>query len=135
MPDFGLPDKTLATIREILAETPAVEKAILYGSRAKGNYRPGSDIDLTLVGAQLDLRILGDIAARLEESPIPYLVDLSLWSQLNHAGLREHIERVGKVFYERREVRVGEKAGWVTKTLGEVCDVMNGGTPKTGVPE
>ena len=106
MPDFGLPDKTLATIRQILAESPAVEKAILYGSRAKGNYRPGSDIDLTLVGDQLDLRILGDIATRLEESPIPYFVDVSLWKQLNHAGLREHIERVGVIFYQRVDAEV-----------------------------
>ena len=102
MPDFGLPDKTLAAIRQILADFPAVEKAILYGSRAMGNYRPGSDIDLTLFGDQLDLRILGEIAARLEESPIPYQVDLSLWSRLDHAGLREHIERVGVVFYQRK---------------------------------
>jgi predicted nucleotidyltransferase len=69
--------------------------------RAKVNYRPGSDIDLTLIGNQLDYRLLGEIAAKLEESPIPYQVDLSLWSQLDHAGLREHIERVGVVFYER----------------------------------
>lgn len=101
MSNFGLPDKTLAAIRQILADCPAVEKAILYGSRAKGNYRPGSDIDLTLIGEQLDLRILGDITARLEESPIPYQVDLSLWKQLDHAGLREHIERVGVIFYQR----------------------------------
>jgi predicted nucleotidyltransferase len=101
MPEFGLPDKTLAVIRQILAGYSAVEKAILYGSRAKGNYRPGSDIDLTLIGNQLDYRLLGEIAAKLEESPIPYQVDLSLWSQLDHAGLREHIERVGVVFYER----------------------------------
>lgn len=101
MPDFGLPDSTLATIRQILADCPAVDKAILYGSRANGNYRPGSDIDLTLIGAQLDLRTLGELASRLEESPIPYQVDLSLWKQLDHAKLREHIERVGVVFYQR----------------------------------
>lgn len=101
MPDFGLPDNTLATIRHILADCPAVEKAILYGSRAKGNYRPGSDIDLTLIGEQLDLRILGELAARLEESPIPYQVDLSLWQQLNYAKLRDHIERVGVIFFQR----------------------------------
>ncbi|MBS3936197.1 MAG: nucleotidyltransferase domain-containing protein, partial [Sulfuritalea sp.] len=80
---------------------PAVEKAVIYGSRAKGNHRPGSDIDLTLFGAGLDLDMLGQIAARLDESPIPYRVDLSLFSQIDHAGLREHIERVGRVFYER----------------------------------
>jgi predicted nucleotidyltransferase len=101
MSEYGLPDKTVAIVRQILADFPAVERAILYGSRAKGNYRPGSDIDLTLFGDQLDLRILGEIAARLEESPIPYQVDLSLWSQLDHAGLREHIERVGVIFFQR----------------------------------
>lgn len=101
MPDFGLPDTTLTAIRQILADFPAVEKAILYGSRAKGDYRHGSDIDMTLVGDELDFRILGEIAARLEDSPIPYQVDLSLWNQLDHAGLREHIERVGVVLYQR----------------------------------
>lgn len=101
MPDFGLPDTTLAIIRQILADFPEVEKAILYGSRAKGNYQHGSDIDLTLMGDQLDLRLLGEIAARLDESPIPYMVDLSLRDRLNHAGLKAHIEQVGVVFYQR----------------------------------
>lgn len=100
MQNFGLPDKTLATIRHILAECPAVEKAILYGSRAKGNHRPGSDIDLTLIGDRLDLNILGELSTRLDESPIPYQVDLSLWSRIDNAKLREHIERVGVVFYQ-----------------------------------
>lgn len=108
MPDFGLSDTTLATIRQILAACPAVEKAILYGSRAKGNYRPGSDIDLTLIGEQLDSHLLGKIAANLGESPIPYQVDLSLWKQLDHAKLREHIERVGVVFYQRPSAAVGK---------------------------
>lgn len=101
MAEFGLPETTTDTIRRILAEVPAVEKAVIYGSRAKGNYRPGSDIDLTLFGAGLDLDMLGQITARLDESPIPYQVDLSIFDRLDHAELREHIERVGKVFYER----------------------------------
>ena len=103
MPEFGLPDKTLAVIRQILGSFPAVDKAILYGSRAMGNFKPGSDIDLTLVGDGLDSHILAEIAARLEESPIPYLVDLCHWNGLNHALLREHIERVGVVFYRRAQ--------------------------------
>lgn len=111
MPDFGLPETTLAAIRHILADCPAVEKAILYGSRAKGDFKPGSDIDLTLLGDRLDFRILGELAARLEESPIPYQVDLSLWDQLDHAKLREHIERVGVVFYQRSSAGEGEVQG------------------------
>ena len=101
MQNFGLPDKTRAYIRQILSGCPAVEKAILYGSRAKGNHRPGSDIDLTLIGDRLDLKMLGDLTSKLKESPIPYQVDLSLWSLIDHAGLREHIERVGVIFYQR----------------------------------
>lgn len=106
MPEFGLPDATLAVIRQILAACPAVEKAVLYGSRAKGTFRPGSDIDLTLFGDRLDLRMLTDIATRLEESSIPYQVDLSLWKLVDHAALREHIERVGVVFYQQYEEKV-----------------------------
>ena len=101
MAEFGLPDKAVTTIRQIFADFPAIEKAVLYGSRAKGNYRPGSDIDLTLFGEQLDFNLLGTIAARLDESSIPYQVDLSLWNRLDHTKLREHIERVGVIFYQR----------------------------------
>ena len=101
MPEFGLPDKTITLIRQTLAAFPAVEKAVLYGSRSNGTYRRGSDIDLTLIGDQLDLFLLGKIAGRLDESPIPYQVDLSLWSLIDNVKLREHIERVGVVFYRR----------------------------------
>ena len=99
-PEFGLPPATLEAIRRILAEVPAVKKAVIYGSRAKGTYRPGSDIDLTLFGDGLDLDILGRIASRLHESPIPYQVDLSIFELIDHAGLRDHIQRVGQPFYE-----------------------------------
>jgi len=99
-PEFGLPPATLEAIRRILAEVPAVKKAVIYGSRAKGTYRPGSDIDLTLFGDGLDLDTLGRIATRLYESPIPYQVDLSIFELIDHAGLREHIQRVGQPFYE-----------------------------------
>lgn len=99
MSEYGLSDKTVALIRQILEDFPAVEKAVLYGSRAKGTYRHGSDIDLTLFGEHLDLQVLAEIAVRLEDLPIPYQVDLSLWEQIAHEGLREHIMRVGVVFY------------------------------------
>ena len=99
-PEFGLPPATLEAIRRILAEVPAVKKAVIYGSRAKGTYRPGSDIDLTRLGDGLDVDILGRIATRLHESPIPYQVDLSIFELIDHAGLREHIQRVGQPLYE-----------------------------------
>jgi len=99
-PDFGLSPRAVATIRAILATEPAVRKAVIFGSRAKGNYRPGSDIDLALYGAGLDLDALGRLSARLDESPLPYQVDLCLYDAIDNPALREHIDRVGKLFYE-----------------------------------
>jgi predicted nucleotidyltransferase len=98
---FGLSPKVAGTIRKILAAFPEVEKAVIYGSRAKGTHKPGSDIDLTLFGDRLTSDIRSRIAARLDDSPIPHTIDLSLYAELDHAKLREHIDRVGVVFYER----------------------------------
>lgn len=99
--EFGLSDATLATVRGILERYPAVEQAIVYGSRAKGNYKTGSDIDLTLIGAGLDFDTLGSIAGDLDDSDIPYKVDLSILANITNPNLVEHIQRVGMVFYER----------------------------------
>lgn len=99
--EFGLPDSTLAAVHQILAACPQVETAILYGSRAKGNYKPGSDIDLTLTGDGLGYAELSRIADELEESDIPYQVDLSILAQIENPNLRAHIQRVGKVFYRQ----------------------------------
>lgn len=103
--EFGLPDGTCSTVRQILASYPQIEKAVLYGSRAKGNYKAGSDIDLTLFGTALNHTLLMSISTALEESDIPYTVDLSLFDQIETPTLREHIERVGQVFYVRGRIR------------------------------
>jgi predicted nucleotidyltransferase len=100
---FGLSDNTCATIRAILAGYPAIAKAVIYGSRAKGNYTPGSDIDLTLMGDALDFKVLSAVASALDESDIPYTVDVSGFDRIENPALREHIERVGMVFYERED--------------------------------
>ena len=97
----GLSDATLASVRAILATCPAVEKALVYGSRAKGHFRPGSDIDLTLVGHQLTQDMLSHLVGQFEESNLPYQVDLSIQQDIDNPSLLEHIERVGKVLYER----------------------------------
>lgn len=99
--EFGLSEKTCATIRQILGQHPEVEKAVIYGSRAKGNYKNGSDIDLTLIGDALDYKLLASVASALDDSYIPYTVDLSLFEKIDNPALREHIERVGRVFYQR----------------------------------
>ena len=85
----------------MFARFPAVDKAVLYGSRAMGTYKVGSDIDLALYGDRLTLPQLAAISSELDDLLLPYTIDLSVFAMLNNADLREHIGRVGKVFYER----------------------------------
>lgn len=100
--DCGLPPAAIARIQEVLARFPNIDKAVLYGSRAMGTYKTGSDIDLTLYGATLTMQNLAAISSELDDLLLPYTMDLSLFAMLNNADLREHIGRVGKVFYARK---------------------------------
>ena len=105
MPNFGLSSKNIHTVRQILVDYPAIEKAVIYGSRAKGTQKPGSDIDLTLFGEEITSAMLRQITARLHESAIPYTVDLSIYTELDNVNLREHIDRVGRTFYARDDAK------------------------------
>lgn len=87
-------------MRSILASKSAVEQAVIYGSRAKGNYKPGSDIDWTLLGPQLTADHLSHLDRAFDESNIPYMVDLSIHADIDNPKLLAHIERVGQVFYK-----------------------------------
>lgn len=99
-PRFGLPSATVERIGEVLAQHPRVERAVIYGSRAKGTHQPGSDIDLTLFGEGLQYEDLLALTGELDDLLLPYMIDLSIFDRLDHAGLRDHIERVGQTFYE-----------------------------------
>ena len=101
---FGLPNQTINTLQEILQKHKKIDKAVIYGSRAKGNYRAGSDIDLTLFGAELDYQDLMTINSEIFDSSIPYLVDLSIFDLIVNEDLREHINRVGKEFWRRKSI-------------------------------
>jgi predicted nucleotidyltransferase len=99
--DHGLPPAVVQRIHSTLASFPQVEQATLYGSRALGAFRPGSDIDLTLNGADLNSRTLAQLDAALDDLLLPWRFDLSLRSSLESPALIEHIERVGTLFYQR----------------------------------
>lgn len=98
---YGLPDHTVNQICAVLAQYPQVERAVLYGSRAKGNFKPGSDIDLTLHGPDLTQKLCDSIAQALDDLLLPYSIDLSVFAKLQHPELEAHIQRVGVVFFER----------------------------------
>lgn len=96
----GLKDKQAANIKSVFAKFPHIDEVILYGSRAKGTYRNGSDIDLTIKGT-LSLTELSRVEIELDDLLLPYKIDLSLHSKIDNLDLLEHIERVGKLFYGR----------------------------------
>lgn len=98
---FGLPDDTIQKIQTVFAKYPSVEKVIIYGSRAKGNYKNGSDIDLTMMGEHITDQDCRDIFFALDDLPIPYSFDLSIFTTINHPDLKDHIARVGQIFYQR----------------------------------
>ena len=98
---FGLKESTISAIQGVLKQHPEVDRALLYGSRAKGNYRKGSDIDLTLVGEALTYSLLNRIETEIDDLLLPYTLDLSVFAQIDNPELIEHIRRVGKVFYSR----------------------------------
>ena len=96
--DFGLPEATLKLIRDYFSNIPEIEKVKIYGSRAKGNYERGSDIDLAFYShAEEDLT--GQLLTELDELPTPYLFDVTNYYKLDHPQLKDHIDRVGIVFY------------------------------------
>jgi len=97
---FGLSMSVVKQIKQVFSKYTALEKVILYGSRAKGTYHNGSDIDLTFVGESLTAKNLYQIDDDLEALLLPYTFDLSLLEEIDNPNLREHIQRVGVSFYE-----------------------------------
>jgi predicted nucleotidyltransferase len=98
--ETGLSANTIKKIHSVFAKYPQVEVAILYGSRANGTYKNGSDIDLTLKGNNLDLHVLSKISNDIDDLLTPYKFDLSIFTDIENADLLEHINRVGIELYK-----------------------------------
>lgn len=97
---FGISEKSFALLQEAFKKYPQVEEVIIFGSRAKGNYKKGSDIDLAIKGPNCSTDLAWTLQAYLnEELPIPYMVDVVDYNSLEHRELKEHIDRVGVKFY------------------------------------
>jgi len=101
---FGLKEEIIHKINNIFLQYSAVEEAILYGSRAKGNFKKGSDIDIVLKGAKLNLSELHNIMIEIDDLSLPYSVDISLLHTINNPDLLDHIRRRGVVFYTAENV-------------------------------
>ena len=101
--NYGITEKSFRLILEGLNHYPEIEKALIFGSRAIGNYKNGSDIDLALYGSDVTEETIRGLRTRLnEELPIPYYFDIIHYENINNQELKEHIDTMGKMFYTRR---------------------------------
>lgn len=102
---YGLTQETITRLQDIFSSFNAIEKVILFGSRAKEDFREGSDIDFAVRGKSVTLDLLLDIKLQIDALDLPYHIDLIDYESTDNNALKEHIDRVGKVFYEAPEAR------------------------------
>lgn len=98
---FGLDDRDINKIQFVFRNYSNIEKAIIYGSRAMGNYRNGSDIDIALIAKEISLEELNKIENEIDDLLLPYFFDISDFAKISNSDLINHINRVGQVFYSK----------------------------------
>jgi len=97
---FGVPDKSLKLIVDLIGSYTEVEMAMVFGSRAMGNFKNGSDVDIALFGSEVTTKIAIDISASLNEKlPLPYHFDAIGYSSNQEESLKKHIDDFGKIMY------------------------------------
>lgn len=100
--EFGLSKMQLQLILGVINNFEEIEKALIFGSRAKGTNRPGSDIDLALIGEKLTSLSVNRVCSALDDLPLPYMFDLINYHEINNEFLKKKVDGEGKLFYERK---------------------------------
>lgn len=101
MGDFGLSDNKINKINSVFQQYPEINEVLIFGSRAKGNFRDNSDIDLAIKSNKISLSVLQQIEIKLEELYIPNYFDLVIYEKIENQELIDHIDRVGKKIYKK----------------------------------
>ena len=100
---YGIKEEQWEMLCRVFANNPKIEKVILYGSRAKGTFKPFSDVDITLVGGTLSITDLVDTMNAIDDLLLPYMFDISLYHKLKSPELIDHINRRGIAVYNREQ--------------------------------
>jgi predicted nucleotidyltransferase len=101
MDRFGLPTGTLQKIIELFKNHSEIQRAYIYGSRAKGNFKPGSDIDICIFSSTMDLSAKFKLDLELDDLLLPYKIDLAVFQMIENQNLIEHIQRAGVTIYQK----------------------------------
>jgi predicted nucleotidyltransferase len=96
---FGLPDDVLPRVIAVLSGNRKIRRITLYGSRAMGKSRNGSDIDLCLDGDPLSLKDLAELEAGIDDLLLPWKVYITVRQQIDNPDLIAHIERIGVILF------------------------------------
>ncbi|NTW33650.1 MAG: DNA-deoxyinosine glycosylase, partial [Bacteroidetes bacterium] len=102
---FGLKEKNIFDILNILSVNKNISHVILFGSRAKGNFKQGSDIDIAIKGDKLTLNDIIKFSCKFDELSLPWKVDIVLYNRVESPELLEHIERAGVILFENNKFR------------------------------
>ena len=92
---FGIDDNDVERIVDILKLNKKISTAILFGSRAKGSFEPGSDIDIAIKGSELNLNVIIELKITLDDLLLPYKFDIVIYDRISEPALLDHINRVG----------------------------------------
>jgi len=106
---YGLEETTIKKINEVFSHFPEIEEVVLYGSRAMGNHKTGSDIDLAILSDKIGMPILYKIERELDDLLLPYTIDLSVHRYIQNSNLLDHIKKVGNIFYSNQTNLTGFK--------------------------
>lgn len=99
---YGIKDEEWELIFTILSHFPNIQKAILFGSRAKGTNKPFSDVDIALVGKAISINDLLNLKNEIDDLLLPYEFDFCIYKDLKNPELTSHIDRRGIEIYEKK---------------------------------
>lgn len=96
---FGIPENSIEKIKNVFIEFPNIDKLSIFGSRANGNFKEGSDIDLAIFSNSISKDELNSLKISLDELNTPYIFDVLHYESIESKELKEHIDRVGVKIY------------------------------------
>ena len=116
---FRLKDKDIECIKNVLKQNAKITEAIIFGSRAMGTERLGSDIDIALKGNAITLSDINKLTIKLDDKSLAYDFDFIIYNEIKTPELTEHINKHGILFYEKEIL----PSNWKTYKLGELVEI------------
>lgn len=86
--NFGLSAEILDWLRAVFVRYPDIDRVLIFGSRARGNYRNASDIDLAVLAPRMDDASFTRLWSELDDLPLVFTLDVLDWGRLPAVRIR-----------------------------------------------